>query len=115
MEILCLDFGGSSLKGAIIDDSGSMDNRFTEKLTATKASDIIDLIEELVNKNPSVAGVSISYCGECDPIRGYIYHGGSYPYMNEFPLKEEVEKCTGLFTAVEKMPTVLPYVNWMHL
>lgn len=87
-KCLVCDFGGSSVKYALVDDQATLEQ--TGKLPAPldSVSDFINTVVTLYSRfRTQIEGVAISMPGYIDPNRGYLSEAGAYRalYHNSIP------------------------------
>ncbi len=120
--LVCLDFGGSSIKYCVLEDSllltrpdqsigekGQIPNTFQDQKTFLQA--IYDLVRKLQTKY-TVTGVAISYCGELDHEKGVIHSPGSYQFNGGLPMKETLEAELKVPVAVENDGNAAMLAEW---
>lgn len=120
--LICLDFGGSSIKYGLLDDArlysepqnaimekDQVPNTFEDQETFLSA--VYDLIQKLRDRYP-VSGIAISYCGELDHAKGIIHSPGSYRFNGGFHMREALEAETGLPVAVENDGNAAMLAEW---
>lgn len=79
MKCLACDFGGSSVKYALVDDKAQLEH--SEKLPAPLDSitDFIDTVGQLYDRyREQIDGITISLPGYIDPENGYLIESGAY-------------------------------------
>lgn len=104
MIAIGVDIGGTSIKGAFINDKGEILNRFSMKIekeafaedTIGKLCDIIAKAMDEGGYKGKVKGIGIGCPGLLDIDNGIIINSPNLPMWSKFPLKEFVEKRLGL-------------------
>lgn len=89
----CIDIGGSSIKYALMDSDFVFIKKGKRLLDDISSyAQMISLIHDLYESHghPS-GGIAVSYCGELDSQKGYLYNGGSFPFMAHRNFKEDLE------------------------
>ena len=106
-KLICLDFGGSSIKYGALDrsslrtltDKGRVPNSFADREEFLDA--VLKIVAELKDRTKDAEGIAVSYCGELDHAQGVIYSPGTYLYNSGLRLKEFLEEHFGLPASVE--------------
>ncbi|RVX47245.1 glucokinase [Nonomuraea polychroma] len=98
--VLAIDIGGTKLAAALVDEAGSVLCSATRPTPRTDVmSALAALIEEVTANGPPALAVGIGCAGPVDLATGTV-SPVNMPSWRGFPLREEVQKLTGL-------PTVL--------
>lgn len=103
-EFLVFDWGGTFLKYALMNEEAEILNQ--GKVPSPKKTDnrehFLSVINEVIqNYRDRIEGIAISSCGIIDSEKGIIQTVGAFPYLDEYPLKEELEKRYLLPVSVE--------------
>ena len=103
MKYLCVDIGGSSMKYCLMSEETEILDKGKASLKGVSSpSEMAAAIQKQYEAyGRPEGGIAISYCGELDASTGYLYSGGSYPFMASCNLREEVEKVCGTRVSVE--------------
>ena len=81
MKYLCLDFGGTGVKYAIIDENFQLYDVNKENKIFQSHDEMITWVVDLFKTiHMKLSGIAISYCGEMNPFTGLIKNGGSYRF-----------------------------------
>ena len=117
--LLCLDFGGSSIKYGLVDtaDMVSVVNKGKLPNTFKDQKEFLDAACGIAGKMAEEAvldGIAVSYCGELDHEKGIIFNPGTYPYNAGLRLKDELEKRTGLPVSVENDGNAAMLAEWKY-
>lgn len=102
-KYLSLDVGGTNIKYGILTDTGEIlfkDKFPTEKNKETFLKSIINLADKHKIAN-DIQGIALSMPGVIDTKRGHLITAGALFELYDFPLKEELEKLTGLPVFIE--------------
>lgn len=103
MSVLVIDVGGSSFKYAVMTETREILERGKVLNTFRDEAQFLAGVDKIYQHyKDQVEGVAISYCGELDPFTGLIYCPGSYMYMANVNLKEELEQKLKTTVWVEK-------------
>ena len=82
MKYLCLDFGGTGVKYAIIDENFQLYDVNKENKIFQSHDEMITWVVDLFKTiHMKLSGIAISYCGEMNPFTGLIKNGGSLDLM----------------------------------
>ena len=103
MAILAFDVGGSSVKYAVVQEDGTVEDKgsfktpsdlegFYEGLRQTKAK---------LEKGHAFSGAAFSMPGAVDDARGVIGGSSAIPYIHDFDIKSALADVLGLPVAME--------------
>ena len=103
MAILAFDVGGSSVKYAVVQEDGTVEDKgsfktpsdlegFYEGLRQTKAK---------LEKGNAFSGAAFSMPGAVDDARGVIGGSSAIPYIHDFDIKSAMADVLGLPVAME--------------
>ena len=102
MIAIGVDIGGTSIKGAFINEKGEIFNRFSMKTFKEEpVEDCIDKLCDIINEEVKksghkVAGIGIGIPGMLDMDNGIVYYSPNLPTWSDFHIKEFMEKRTGI-------------------
>lgn len=89
MKYLCLDFGGTGVKYAIIDENFQLYDVNKENKIFQSHDEMITWVVDLFKTiHMKLSGIAISYCGEMNPFTGLIKNGGSYRFNDNKNIKQ---------------------------
>lgn len=75
MKVLALDFGGSSVKYAVVDENGKMEYRGKKPAPLDSPEQFVDTVNEIYEPvKDQVAGIGISLPGNIDPETRKAFH-----------------------------------------
>lgn len=78
-QLLALDFGGTFVKHALIDNEGNLSERGEIPAPLSSVSDFVQVIKDLYEKNRDKAdGIAVSMPGVIDSDTGYLFSAGAY-------------------------------------
>lgn len=99
-QYLSIDVGGTFMKIALVDRSGSVVER--DKLSTPMEKDLfLQAVDQIVETyKDRVRAVCMSVPGKVDTKTGTVYFGGSLPFLHEVSLKEHVESTFHIPTSV---------------
>lgn len=87
MPLLCFDFGGSSVKYALIDHDANLSHEGKFPTPTQSFEELSDTLNQVIEQfKGQISGIAISLPGRIDSKRGYCYSGG---YLN-YNAKREV-------------------------
>lgn len=79
MKYLACDFGGSSLKYALVTDEAVLEQSQKRPAPLNSTEEFIETVGELYDQySHQIAGIAISMPGYIDPIRGELFESGAY-------------------------------------
>lgn len=102
MKCLACDFGGSSVKYALVDDQAQLEH--SGKLPAPLAStaDFVDTVGLLYDRyERQIDGIAISLPGYIDPGKGYLFEAGAYEALYHHCIVDLLKKRCPVPIAVE--------------
>ena len=95
-----VDLGGTNIRVALVDESGTILREVEERTEAEKGSDyVIGKMTRMICEikgNVEVLGIGIGAPGPLDPFTGIILSPPNLPGWTEVPLVEKVKNATGL-------------------
>ena len=103
MKYLCVDIGGSAMKYCLMTEEGEILEKGKASLNGISSpSEMVSAIKKQFEAyGRPEGGIAISYCGELDASTGYLYSGGSYPFMASFNLRTALEKACNTKVSIE--------------
>ena len=104
MIAIGIDIGGTSIKGASINENGEIFDRFSLKVekadspekTIGALADIINDFLKTHKYNEPVSGIGVGVPGIADFDKGVVISSPNLPTWNGFNIKEFLEKKTNL-------------------
>lgn len=101
-QILVLDFGGSAVKYALIDENLNLSEKGKVASPRKSEEQFLGVIREFLDRfGDRIQGIAMSTPGQMDPETG-IYRGvGQYPFLVGRSIFDVVGKCTDLPLSVE--------------
>lgn len=102
MKVLALDFGGSSVKYAVVDENGKMEYRGKKPAPLDSPEQFVDTVNEIYAPvKDQVAGIGISLPGNIDPETGKLFTNGVYTQLYGYEIPELIAKKCPVPVAVE--------------
>ena len=102
MHYLSIDIGGTNLKYALLDKSGTLVQKWQRPTPKQSLNELLHVLKEIVSVHLNrIKGIAISCPGKVDKKQGIIYFGGSLTFLNHLHLKDILEKEFSLPVAVE--------------
>lgn len=114
-----IDFGGTSIKSAIVDD-GKITHRGTpvdtrKHLAAGTLFDaIFEAIAALRVGHPDVSGVGMGLPGFVDTEEGIVHGLSNVPGWDNVPMLQMLRERTGLACAIENDANAMAYAEFAH-
>lgn len=104
MIVIGIDVGGTSIKGAFINEKGNILSRFSMKVNKRSApekevKELCSIINKSIKENKytgKVSGIGIGMPGIMDFDSGLVINSPNLPTWNNFNLKAFIHKETGL-------------------
>src|SRR5690242_12642176 len=103
-----MDLGGTNLRAAAIDRSGKMLAKFSQSTNAEKGrevvlSDMTNLINKVreAHSSDKLAGIGIGVPGFIRLKEGLIRNSNNLPFLENFPIRDEIERRLGTFVILE--------------
>jgi glucokinase len=112
-----IDFGGTTIKSGLV--AGGNVLKRGPVVDTQKAGGFEELLDALVGiveelRGDGVKGVGVGLPGMVDANRGVVNQLTNVPGWNGVPLREILEKRTGLAVAVENDANAMAYGEWRH-
>ena len=103
MNLLALDFGGTFVKRAVINDFAQITDREKEPAPVESLEAFLQYIAyTAVRYKDEIDGIAISLPGVIDTDTGYVYFAGRYTgIIRQMELGQMIEKRTGLRVTIE--------------
>lgn len=103
MKLLALDFGGTFVKHALIDEKAELSCKGKDPAPLESLDQFVQYVTELAGKyRDEITGIAISLPGVMDTETGYVYFSGRYTgIIREISLGSKLEKETGLRVTIE--------------
>ena len=95
MQCLACDFGGSSVKYALVDDQAQMEDFGKLPAPLDSKAQFIDTVGRLYDRyREKIEGIAISLPGYIDPDTGYLFESGAYkPLYNTSIINLLKDRC----------------------
>lgn len=95
MNYLILDIGGSSIKYALLNETGEFIEKGSTIAPHQSIEQFVEVIGELYDKYAEqIVGMAISMPGAIDPQKGFAYTGGAYKYIKDMEIVKILqERC----------------------
>ena len=103
MAILSFDIGGSSVKYAVIENTGKILAK-GKKTTPQEKEEFFRLIENVAasyRRAYTIEGAGFSFPGAVDDVSGVIGGSSALLYIHDFPIRQELERRLSLSAALE--------------
>lgn len=102
MKLLALDFGGSSVKYSLIDESGKRSEFGSAPAPTESKEQYVKTVKSLYDSvKEDVDGIAISAPGYINPVTGLIKGGGAYLQMNNVNVYELLKDVIACPIAIE--------------
>lgn len=115
-HVIALDLGGTSLKGALVDRDGAIGARDQQSTSGQDkegiVATIVAMVKKLQNNTDAVEGVGLGMPGPLDPFSGVVHTTPNLPFKEPFPMKEVLEKETGLRVLVNNDANLAALGEW---
>lgn len=102
-KYLSMDIGGTNIKYGILTEEGEIlfKDKFPTEKNKEKFLENIKKLADKYKKTEDIQGIALSMPGVIDTKRGHLITAGALFELYDFPLKEELEKMTGLPVFIE--------------
>jgi glucokinase len=114
-----IDFGGTSLKFAIVHDGQILERgtpvdprKYENSVTLIEA--MFDVIAALRTRHPEVSGVGVGLPGFVDSVSGMVHHLSNVPGWTDVPMLRILQERTGLKAAIENDANAMAYAEFKH-
>lgn len=115
-HVIALDLGGTSLKGALVDENGVIGTRDQQSTVGADrdgiVSAIVTMVKKLQSEGDEVTGVGLGMPGPLDPFSGVVHVTPNLPFKEPFPMREVLEKETGLRVLVNNDANLAVLGEW---
>jgi predicted NBD/HSP70 family sugar kinase len=102
MSVLALDFGGTALKYAYLNEKMKFLKRGEIPSPRSSEEEFMHAVGALVKEAPDqLEGIGISMAGKLDPKDGLILCSNQYPFFNNRPLAKVLEEAFHLHVTVQ--------------
>ena len=114
-----IDFGGTSIKSGLVRD-GRILQRGTLIHTPqySGAESLLEALKEVVAElrraDPDVRALGIGLPGIVDSVNGVVHELTNVPGWNDVPLRDRLERDTGLCVTVENDANAMAYGEWKY-
>jgi len=101
MQAIAIDVGGTSAKGAVVDQRGKIlyEKKVYSsdwKTPANVLQALAGLAQDLTKKGKQIAGVGLGMPGPCDPHTGMINFTPNLPFKKPYPLRDRLQKLVAM-------------------
>lgn len=104
MIAIGVDIGGTSIKGALVNEKGQIIDRFSMKVSKSNSAleeinKLCDIINDTIKRNKldePISGIGIGIPGILDMDQGIVILSPNLPTWSNFNIKEAIEKRTGI-------------------
>lgn len=115
-HVIALDLGGTSLKGALVDENGTLGAREQQSTVGADRDGIVRTIVVMVKKlqgeGGDIVGVGLGMPGPLDPFSGVVHVTPNLPFNEPFPMREVLEKETGFRVLVNNDANLAALGEW---
>jgi glucokinase len=119
MTAIGIDFGGTTIKSALIED-GKIVQRgdVIDTLHTGDSSAIIDTlllrVAQLREVRPKCVAIGVGLPGIIDSVNGIVHRLSNVPGWNDVPLRDLLRRRTGLHAAIENDAKSMAYAEWRY-
>ena len=98
MDYMVLDFGGTAVKYAVMDETGKMLEKSSYRLSTTNKADFESFLQKLIEhylplkEKYNFKGIAISSPGFVDSQKGIVHGYSAIPCIHEFPIAKRISK-----------------------
>jgi glucokinase len=114
-----IDFGGTTIKSALIEE-GKVIHR-GEVIDTLRSGDstaieeaLLNVILQLRRARPDTVAIGVGLPGIIDSVNGVVQRLSNVPGWNNIPLRDLLQRRTGLFTAIENDAKSMTYAEWKY-
>jgi glucokinase len=119
MIAIGIDFGGTTIKFAIIEDGKILQHG--EPIDTLRTGDSAAIIEALLVRvaqlhevRPETAAIGVGLPGIVDSVNGIVHRLSNVPGWNDVPLCNLLRRRTGLHAAIENDAKCMAYAEWKY-
>jgi glucokinase len=113
-----IDFGGTSIKSAVVRDGTIIQRGAPIDPQATGSGSLVEALVALIQKmqadHPEIAGVGIGLPGFVDSVTGIVHHLTNVDGWNDVPLRQILHDRTGLTVTIENDANAMAYGEFKH-
>ena len=114
-----IDFGGTTIKSALIEDGKILQHgEIIDTLHSGNSNAIIDAlisrVADLRLIRPDAVAIGVGLPGITDSVNGIVHRLSNVPGWNDVPLRDMLIRRTGLHAAIENDAKCMTYAEWKY-
>jgi glucokinase len=119
MTAIGIDFGGTTIKSALIEDGKILERgEVIDTLHSGDSTAITDAllarIAQLRTVRPDTIAIGVGLPGIIDSVNGIVHRLSNVPGWNDIPLRDLLHRRTGLHAAIENDAKCMAYAEWRY-
>ncbi len=119
MTTIGIDFGGTTIKSALIEDGKILERgEIIDTLHTGDSNAITDAvlarIAQLRKVRPDTVAIGVGLPGIIDSVNGIVHRLSNVPGWNDVPLRDLLRRRTGLHAAIENDAKSMAYAEWRY-
>jgi glucokinase len=119
MKAIGIDFGGTSIKSAVVQDGailqrGEVIDTLKHAGSVTLIEALFDVVAALRHGHPEVSGIGVGLPGFVNSASGIVHDLSNVPGWTEVPLLRMLRERTGLKAAIENDANAMAYAEFKH-
>jgi glucokinase len=119
MTAIGIDFGGTTIKSALIEDGkilqrGEVIDTLHTGDSAAIEEALLAEIAQLRQVRPDTVAIGVGLPGIIDSVNGIVHRLSNVPGWNDIPLRDLLRRRTGLHAAIENDAKSMAYAEWKY-
>jgi glucokinase len=119
MTAIGIDFGGTTIKSALIEDGkiiqrGEVIDTLHTGDSAAIEEALLSEIAQLRQVRPDTVAIGVGLPGIIDSVNGIVHRLSNVPGWNDIPLRDLLRRRTGLHAAIENDAKSMAYAEWKY-
>src|SRR5277367_5651962 len=119
MTAIGIDFGGTTIKSALIEDGKILERgAVIDTLHTGDSAAIIEAllaeVAQLREVRPDTIAIGVGLPGIIDSVNGIVHRLSNVPGWNDVPLRDLLRVRTGLHAAIENDAKCMAYAEWRY-
>jgi glucokinase len=119
MTTIGIDFGGTTIKSALVEDGKILERgEVIDTLHTGDSTAIIDAllarVAQLRKLRPDTIALGVGLPGVIDGVNGIVHRLSNVPGWNDVPLRDLLRTRSGLHAAIENDAKCMAYAEWRY-
>ena len=114
-----IDFGGTTIKSAVVEDGkiihrGQIIDTLHTGDSGALTEALLSRVADLRRLRPDVTAIGVGLPGIVDSVNGIVHRLSNVPGWNDVPLRDFLNRRTGLHAAIENDAKCMAYAEWKY-